>query len=98
MLVVADGRRWPVQVVGLCSQHCFNRNFSCQALKRSLKPENSGRNEFERNWQKLKQIKWNAAARKEQTSAALKERDAKRVARWRQRAAWAAEAAAKRGA
>lgn len=66
-----------------------------QALKRALRPQNSGRNDFERAWKKMKQIRWDAATRKEQTAAALKERDEKRVARWRQKAAWAAEAAAK---
>lgn len=67
-----------------------------QALRRTLRPENSGRNAFRRAWSKLKQIKWNSGERKELVAAAVTKRDEKRVQRWRQKAAWAAQAAKSR--
>ncbi|KAI7844145.1 hypothetical protein COHA_002280 [Chlorella ohadii] len=66
-----------------------------QALKRALKPQNSGRNAFRRNWAKQLLLKWRAQERSANLAAARQRKHEQRLAAFKQRGEWAAEAAAK---
>ncbi|GAB4818952.1 hypothetical protein N2152v2_005998 [Parachlorella kessleri] len=57
-----------------------------QQLKAILRPENSGRNEFHRKWQKNLLKTWNDRTRKENEAAARLRREAERKERWAKRA------------
>ncbi|KDD72664.1 hypothetical protein H632_c3055p1 [Helicosporidium sp. ATCC 50920] len=63
-----------------------------QVYKRTVIPETKNRNQAHRMWQKSLRIEWQAKEQRENRKEAARQLQAARIARWRQRAAFKAEA------